>query len=136
MKMTQTTYEARDILRNRRIAAAVFWLPILALIAGAFPDVSQRWRTTIWVVALTTMGAGCVANAVRCKRVHCYLTGPFFLVMAIVALLYGLAGVPFGANGWNILGLLVLVGAAALWFVPEAFLGRYRQGRIIRPPSR
>jgi hypothetical protein len=85
---------------------------------------------------LTTMGAGCLANALRCGRVHCYLTGPFFLLVAIVALLYGLGVVPLGADGWNILGLLALVGALALWFIPEVFFGRYRQGHVTARPFR
>jgi hypothetical protein len=49
--------------------------------------------------------------------------------MAIVALLYGLGVVPLGGEGWNILGLLLLVVALALWFIPEVFFGRYRPAR-------
>jgi hypothetical protein len=59
--------------------------------------------------------------------VHCYFTGPFFVVMAIVALFYGLGFVPIGGDGWNILGLTVVVGALLLWFIPEFFFGRYRR---------
>lgn len=136
MKVEETTSESRDILRNRWLVGAVYWLPALALIASGFFDIGPGLRAAVWVVALTTMGAGCVANALRCGRVHCYLTGPFFLVMAIVALLYGLGVVPLGGDGWNILGLIVLVGALALWFVPEVFFGRYRRGRVTGPPFR
>jgi hypothetical protein len=136
MKVEETTNESRDILRNRWIAGAVYWLPALALIASGFFDIGQGWRAAIWVIALTTMGAGCVANAFRCGRVHCYLTGPFFLLMAIVALLFGLGVMPLGGDGWNILGLIVLVGALALWFVPEVFFGRYRRGHVTGPPFR
>jgi hypothetical protein len=32
------------------------------------------------------MGVACIVNALRCGRVHCYLTGPFFLLMAVIAL--------------------------------------------------
>jgi hypothetical protein len=136
MDREKTTHEARDLLRNRWIAAVVFWLPVLALIAGGFPAVGQGWRTAIWVIALSTMGVGCIANALRCGRVHCYLTGPFLVIMAVVALLYGLAGMPFGAHGWNMLALTVLIGTVALWFIPEVLFGRYRQGRVISPPLR
>jgi hypothetical protein len=109
------------------LAGAVFWLPALVLLASGFFDIGQGWRTAVWVVALTTMGAACIANAIRCGRVHCYATGPFFLVMAIVALIYGLGVMPMGKHGWNSIGLTVLVGAVVLCYLPEAFLGRYRR---------
>jgi hypothetical protein len=126
MRVDETINASRDILRNHWVVSAVYWLPALALLTGGFLNINQGWRTTLWVVALTTMGAGCVINALRCRRVHCYITGPFFLIMAIVALAYGLGIVPLGAAGWNALGVIVLVGFATLWFIPEVFLGRYR----------
>ena len=136
MKVEETNNESRDILRNRWLVGAVYWLPSLAVIISGFFNIGQGWRAAIWVVSLSVMGAGCVSNALRCRRVHCYLTGPFFLFMAIVALLYGLGVVPLGGDGWNILGLIVLVGALALWFIPEVFFGRYRQGHVTGPPFR
>jgi hypothetical protein len=60
---------------------------------------------------------------------HCYLTGPFFLGMALVALLYGLGVVPLGGKGWNVIGLTTLLGAIALCCLPELFFGKYRKGR-------
>ena len=75
------------------------------------------------------MGIACTVNALRCGRVHCYLTGPFFLVMAFVALLYGLGILHLGRNGWNLLGLIALIGTLALWCLPEMLLGKYRKGR-------
>ncbi|MHB8433092.1 MAG: DF family (seleno)protein [Candidatus Tyrphobacter sp.] len=121
--------ESRDILRNRWIAGPVFLLPSLALVASGFFDLSQGWRTTVWVGALTAMGLGCVANAFRCRRVHCYLTGPFFLAMAALSLLYGLGVLPLGKAGWNAIGLTTIVGALALCCISEALFGRYRQAR-------
>jgi hypothetical protein len=75
------------------------------------------------------MGGACIVNALRCGRVHCYLTGPFFFLMALVALSYGLGILRLGGYGWNLLGLLTLIGAIAPWFLPEMFFGRYRKGR-------
>jgi len=72
------------------------------------------------------MGIGCVANAVRCGRVHCYVTGPFFLVMAAVALLYGFGAFALGKQGWNLLGAVALVGALVLIYLPERLFGTYR----------
>ena len=38
-----------------------------------------------WPVAFTWMGIACVFNATRCGRMHCYFTGPFFLLLAAVS---------------------------------------------------
>jgi len=73
------------------------------------------------------MGVACIVNALRCRRVHCYLTGPFFLLMSLIALSYGLGILHLGGKGWNLLGLVTLIGAIALWCLPEMFLGKYRQ---------
>ncbi len=111
------------------VAGAVFWFPAVVLITSGFLDISQAWRTVVWVVALTAMGVACVVNAIRCGRVHCYATGPFFLIMAVVSLFYGLGVAPLGKHGWNLISLTVIIGAIVLCCLPEAFLGRYRQGR-------
>jgi hypothetical protein len=117
---------SRDLLSNRLLTAFVYWLPALGLIASGFFEIGQGWRTAIWTAALTIMGVGCIANALRCGRVHCYVTGPFLLVMAIVAVLYGLGVLPFGQDGWNALGLVVLIGAVVSYWLPERFFGKYR----------
>jgi hypothetical protein len=98
------------------------------VVAGA-PAISNGSRTVVWTVALGIMGAACMVNALRCGRVHCYVTGPFFLLMALLALAYGLGILHLGRNGWNLLGLTTLIGAIALWCLPEIFLGKYRKGR-------
>jgi hypothetical protein len=104
----------------------VYWLPILVLIASGFFEIGQTWRTVIWTAALTIMGVGCVVNARRCGRVHCFVTGPFLLVMAIVALLYGLGVLRLGQDGWNIIGPIVLIGFVVTYWLPERMFGRYR----------
>jgi hypothetical protein len=90
-------------------------------------SISSGWRTVVWTVALDTMGVACIVNALRCGRVHCYLTGPFFFLMALIALSYGLGMLHLGGNGWNLLGLMTLIGAIALWCLPEMLLGKYRE---------
>ncbi|HEY6325432.1 MAG TPA: hypothetical protein VIW73_02810 [Candidatus Cybelea sp.] len=68
-------------------------------------------------------------NALRCHRVHCYATGPFFMAMAAVALLYGLSTASLGAHGWNLLGAIAIGGALLLYYVPERLFGTYRRER-------
>jgi len=52
-----------------------------------------------------------------------------FRVHTLAALLYGLGILHFGSNGWNLLGLIGLIGTIAFWYLPEMFLGKYRKGR-------
>jgi len=122
-----TTCKPRDILSSRLRVFLLYWLPAIAIVVAGAPAISNGWRTVVWTFALGTMGVACIVNALRCGRVHCYLTGPFFLLMALIALLYGLGMLHLGRNGWNLLGLMILIGAIALWCLPEMLLGKYRQ---------
>ena len=127
MESNATTCKSRDILSSRWRVFILYWLPAIAIVVAGVPAISSGWRTVVWTVALATMGVACIVNALRCGRVHCYLTGPFFLLMALIALSYGLGILHLGANGWNLLGLMTLIGAIALWCLPEMVLGKYRQ---------
>jgi len=122
-----TTCKSRDILSSRWRVFILYWLPAIAIVVVGVPAISSGWRTVVWTVALATMGVACIVNALRCGRVHCYLTGPFFLLMALIAVSYGLGILHLGSNGWNLLGPMTLIGAIALWCLPEMLLGKYRQ---------
>src|SRR5271169_1029664 len=129
MERDTKTHNSRDILSNPRLAFALFWIPALAIaVTGKF-NFGDGWRTVIWITALSTMGTACVANAHRCRRIHCYVTGPFFMLMAVITLLYGLGVVPLGRNGWNLIGLTILFGAISLCCLPELFFGKYIKTR-------
>ncbi len=96
------------------------------MVAVGFVHLAQPVRGAIWAVALAVMGIACLANALRCHRLHCYLTGPFFLIMAAVSLSYGLGIVHVGNAGWNLIAGIIIAGALVLTYLPEAFLGKYR----------
>ncbi len=127
MESRTTTGKSGDILSTPWVSFVVFWLPAIAIVVAGSSRLSSGWLTVVWTAALGIMGTACVANALRCGRVHCYLTGPFFLLMALVTLLYGLGVVSLGGNGWNRIGLTILIGAIALCCLPELFFGKYRQ---------
>ena len=76
-------------------------------------------RTPTWPIALVWMGTACLANARRCGRTHCYLTGPFFLVMAMAVLLHGYGLVPLGPHGWIWLGAVTAVEAQRSYGPPQ-----------------
>lgn len=98
-------------------------LPTIALIIAIFID--PPVRTAIWTASLVWMGAACLLNATRCGRMHCYFTGPFFLLMAIAVMLHGLELAWLGPNGWTWLGVTIGVGVCALWYLPERILGKF-----------
>jgi hypothetical protein len=77
------------------------------------------------VPCLAVFAFGCIANAARCRRVHCFFTGPFFLVMSVVSLLHGFGFVSLGDNGWSWIELITLTGGLTLAYLPELAWGRY-----------
>ncbi len=121
-----STVHPRDIFANLPLAILIFWIPILAIAATGYGDIDYGIRTAVWTIACLIMSAGCLINAMRCGRLHCYWTGPFFLVGALVSLGYGLGYLPLGESGWGIIGYTLLAGVVFLTYLPEYFLGRYR----------
>jgi hypothetical protein len=113
-----------DWVASSRAYMIAWGIPTAALVSGiALPP---RARTIIWSTALVWMGAACVMNALRCGRLHCYLTGPFFLLMAVVVLVHGFRILWLGPHGWLWLGLsLIVVGGGLLWYLPERVWGKY-----------
>lgn len=59
-------------------------LPIVAVVVGSSWSSARPW---LWIPAFLLMGIACLANAARCGRVHCYLTGPLFLLGAVYVVL-------------------------------------------------
>ncbi len=70
------------------------------------------------------MGIGCVVNASRCQRLHCYFTGPLFLAAAgyAIAAQFGLVSLRPS------LFLLIVLGLACAFQCAEKPFGRYRRG--------
>ena len=103
---------------------AVPWgLPIAALIAAAWLD--PPLKTLVWLGALGWMGVACLLNARNCGRRHCFITGPFFLVMTVPVALHGFDLVSLGPQGWRWLGLAIGIGGGVLWYFPEMIWGKY-----------
>jgi hypothetical protein len=101
----------------------LFWcLPSFVFALGFF--VSPGLRTVLWTLSLGFMGTLCLLNASRCGRIHCYFTGPFFILGAVTSLGYGI-----GLSGWKWIGNITIIGAIVLSSIPELVLGRYRRNR-------
>jgi copper chaperone CopZ len=109
-----------DLVRGR-FAWLLWGLPGVAFVAGA---VLGDARTSLWIPALVIAGSACLFNAARCRRLHCFLTGPLFLLGAFATALDA-AGHEVVAWPW-IFGAMVVGTVAA--FGVEAVRGTYAGG--------
>ena len=106
-------------LTARKSAWLLWYLPIVLVIVGSSWN---RGRVWLWVPAFVVMGVGCLLNAARCGRTHCYVTGPLFLLAAVYVALSAFGIVPLHPG----LFLLVVLGACCLAMCAEIPLGSYR----------
>lgn len=112
-----------DFTSNKKLHFVLWILPAIVFVIGF--NTGPTIRTILWVTSLSIMGISCVNNARRCGRIHCYFTGPFFLLGALVCLIYGLNIFKFHI-GWEILGFSIVVGANLFRYAPEMIWGKYR----------
>lgn len=84
-------------------AAALWGVPtVLVLIGVAVPSL----RAALWIPSFTVMGVACLVNARGCGRLHCFLTGPLFLIASLATALNALEVV---SVGWA----AILIGTTA-----------------------
>ena len=110
---------ANDLICSGK-ALLIWYLPIAALIVGGSWSGVRPW---LWVPALLVMGVACLANAARCGRIHCYFTGPLYLLSAIYVVLAAVHLVPMNPN--RFLGAVLLLTLLA--YLAEFPLGKYRK---------
>lgn len=109
---------------SSRLALALVWgVPATAMLLALLLEATPR--AVVWVAMLVWMGMACLANARRCGRTHCRYTGPFFLGTAGLVVAYAAGLLPLGDQPWLILGSLVGVGNALIWWGSERLLGTY-----------
>jgi low affinity Fe/Cu permease len=110
----------------RRPGTGLVWwcLPLGAGVAANYFASTSRATALVWMVSFVWMGTGCLLNARRCHRLHCYISGPAFFLgaVALVLLAHGFARLgPHSLN--NIVGITLTV--ALLSFVPEMIWRKY-----------
>lgn len=99
-------------------AFALWCVPTLLIVIGAFlPNV----RGLLWIPSFSVMGVACIVNARGCGRLHCYVTGPVFLVGALASALdaFGMAAV-----AWWLVLVAVAIGTL-LGYSLEWIRGKY-----------
>ncbi|HZT04255.1 MAG TPA: hypothetical protein VFA39_18550 [Steroidobacteraceae bacterium] len=109
----------------RQPVGVLFWwvLPLALGVSTNFRHLPLSWTAVTWAVALAWMGTGCVLNAVRCGRRHCFISGPVLWLGALATALVALGVL----SGRNALGEAVngSLAVAALSFLSERFWGPY-----------
>ena len=124
MNTTVTTNcEPPDDLVRRPLSALLLWCLPLSIGFGAtllHPPV--RVEALVWMIAFVWMGVGCVLNARRCHRLHCYISGPVFLLGAVASGLFASNLMVVGPFNTIVDATL---GLALLSFVPELIWRKY-----------
>lgn len=115
-------------LTTKQVTAILLWgIPHIVFFIGIFTN--PMLRTILWSSALSIAGTACLVNAFRCGRLHCYFTGPFYLLMAVLSFLYGIGILQLGQFGWFWIGGIVVIASPMLSRVPERIYGKYIAGR-------
>ncbi len=122
--------ENRD-LSNRPLPFILVWgLPIAILVSLNFLQAYLPFQITVLIMAgiYVWMGLACVINAGRCGRLHCYVSGPIFLMGSAGVLVSG-----FGIIGATGAFLNEIVWGTALLAIStyglEWIWGPYGKGR-------
>lgn len=113
----------RDWAGNGLTLVAIWGIPAAAMLLALLLEPGAR--AVVWTAMLAWMGWACLQNARRCGRTHCRYTGPFFLAMAVLVVLYVTGIVPLGNHPWLMLGILAVAGNALIWWGSERLLGTY-----------
>jgi hypothetical protein len=114
------------------LSARPWWcLPLGLGLSLGLTAVSPRPAAFVWTVLSAWMGTGCLLNARRCHRLHCYISGPIFFLGAVATVQFA-AGIIQGRLNNIVSAVLVL---AVLSFVPGMVRARYRSERYGWRPS-
>ena len=117
MKCGTSGCSQRDLLGGSW-AFVLWWVPtVLVLVGAAIPSV----RTMLWVPSFGIMGVACLVNARGCGRLHCFLTGPLFLLASLVTALDALDVIRFS---WKAIFLGVALGTLLAYGL-EWLRGKY-----------
>jgi hypothetical protein len=120
-----TAGPARKDWARRPLTIVAWWgLPIAVSVAAGALHLPFRVGAGVCAFAFAWMAMGCLLNARRCHRVHCYMSGPVLLLGAIMAGLVAAGVTGLGPRTFGDAVSMILV-LALLSFVPEMVWKRY-----------
>ena len=105
----------------------LFWwgLPIAIGMSADPLHLSLHGAAALWAVAFAWMAVGCLLNAWRCHRVHCYISGPALLLGAVAAGLIASGALTLEPHALNVI-IWSTFGLTLLSFLPEIVWRKYR----------
>lgn len=124
--MSKSADAGQDYSRKAIPFIFAWGIPIAILVSVNF--VQSYWPSslvlTMVVGAYSWMGFACLINAWRCGRLHCYFTGPIFLIGALLIALVGFDLVTLGNVRVHHISYAV-IGLALSTFALEWIWGKY-----------
>lgn len=115
--------EHQDWMANYLGFALAWGLPVGAILISAVWF--QFSIPFMWPIAFAWMALGCVLNAYRCRRVHCYFTSVFFALMALLSIAHAQRWIEIPGDGWMLIGNAGLIGGVLLACATEKIFGQY-----------
>jgi hypothetical protein len=110
---------------RKPLTILLWWgLPIAIGVSASLLRLPFRAGAGVCAVAFAWMATGCLLNARRCHRVHCYISGPVLLLGAATAGLVAIGVVDLGPRAFSNAVSAILV-MALLSFGPELVWKRY-----------
>ena len=105
-------------LLGSRLGWLVWGLPAAFFAIGIVWADARAW---LWTPSLAVAGTACLANASRCGRLHCFITGPVFLLGALATTLEASCVISID---WRWI-LIPVVGGVAVGYGLEWARGKY-----------
>ena len=121
----QPVNETADDWVRRPGMGFVWWcIPLGVGVAANYFASSPRANAFVWIASFVWMGTGCILNARRCHRLHCYISGPAFFLGAATLALVATGIVQLGPHSLNNT-VSITLAVALLSFVPEIIWRKY-----------
>lgn len=120
---TGTDLARCDTYRGTWRALILWGLP--ALVAGGALVAASWNKGLLWLAgaAFAVMGLACLINAARCRRLHCFITGPYYFLLALGAWI-GFFYDPIGEYHSTLWLLLALAASPLFIWLPERLARR------------
>lgn len=117
MKCGGETSSKRDLVGG--IWAVVLWcIPTALILAGVLVPPA---RAALWIPSFAIMGVACLVNARGCGRLHCFVTGPLFLLASLATALDAFA---ITSISWQLI-FVAVSGGTLFAYGLEWLLGKY-----------
>ncbi|ERV77539.1 hypothetical protein Q058_03425 [Pseudomonas aeruginosa BL04] len=115
---------AHDTASKRSTLILLWFIPAIVASAALLAADAYMGLLLVAALAFAVMGAACAVNAARCGRLHCFVTGPYFLLLALAAVgIYLYPGWGGGSAQIWLLATFALLSPLLVW-LPERLARR------------